>query len=70
VVAEVWPEPGWWRLVGVAVDRWGGGIGDHELELAAGRAGQLGAALNADLWIMDAKLEELLGDGLAKAGLQ
>ena len=28
------------------------------------------AALDGDLWIMDAKLVELLSDGLAKAGLQ
>ena len=28
------------------------------------------AALDRDLWVMDAEPEELVGDGLAKAGLQ
>ena len=64
------PKPGWWRLAGAGVDRPGGGVGDHELELAAGGARELLAALDGDLGVLDAELVELLGDGLAKAGLQ
>jgi hypothetical protein len=56
--------------VRAAVEWLGGGVGDHELELAAGGAGQLGAALDGDLRVVDAELVELLGDGLAEAGLQ
>jgi hypothetical protein len=42
------------------------GVGDHEPELAAGGAGELVAALDPDLWVMDAEPEELVGDGLAR----
>jgi hypothetical protein len=38
---------------GVAVDGLGRGVGDDELELAAGRACQLEAALDGDLWVVD-----------------
>jgi hypothetical protein len=57
-------EPAGGRLVGVGVDRPGSRIGDHELELAAGRAGELLTALDGDLWGLHAEPEEVLGDGL------
>src|SRR5829696_3863822 len=69
-VWAAWCEPGGRRLAGDSVCGPGRGVGDHELELAAGSAGELLAALDRDLWVLHAKREELLGDGLAKAGLQ
>ena len=46
------------------------GVGDHELEFAAGRSGQLVAALDGDLRVSCAELCELSRNGLAEPGLQ
>jgi hypothetical protein len=52
------------------VDRVCGGAGNHELEFATGRSGQLVTALDGDLRVSCAELCELSRDGSAKPGLQ
>jgi hypothetical protein len=52
------------------VDRICGRAGDHELEFAPGRSGQLVTALDGDLRVLRAELYELSGNGLAEPGLQ
>ena len=50
VASVTWRSWAWWAgLWRVGVDRICGGAGDHELEFAAGRSGELVATLDGDL---------------------
>jgi hypothetical protein len=47
-----------------------GGVGDHQLEFAAGRSGQLVTALDGDLRVSCAEVCELSRYGFADPGFQ